>query len=85
MGGYLKVQISHPENFASVLVVVAKSRSNPDALIGYKKAGKKIGKVKAIQELDVSRKKNQLKRKFLNKLVLLPNNIASHIFTTVKL
>ena len=58
--GVFKVQVMlHPEIFASVLVVVAKSESEAqDALIEYKEGGKKKSENENIQELDVVEKKS---------------------------
>lgn len=47
----------HPEIFASVLAVVAKSESEAqDALIEYKEGGKKKSENETNQELDTAQK-----------------------------
>jgi len=58
VNGVFKVQvILHPEIFASVLVVVAKSESEAqDALIEYKEGGKKKSENETNQELDTAQK-----------------------------
>ncbi len=58
VNGVFKVQVMlHPEIFASVLVVVAKSESEAqDALIEYKEGGKKKSENDTNQELDTAQK-----------------------------
>ena len=58
VNGVFKVQVMlHPEIFASVLVVVAKSESEAqDALIEYKEGGKKKSENETNQELDTAQK-----------------------------
>lgn len=58
VNGVFKVQVMlHPEIFASVLVVVAKSESEAqDALVEYKKGGKKKSENETNQELDTAQK-----------------------------
>jgi len=58
VNGVFKVQVMlHPEIFASVLAVVAKSESEAqDALIEYKEGGKKKSKNETNQELDTAQK-----------------------------
>jgi len=58
VNGVFKVQVMlHPEIFASVLVVVAKSESEAqDALIEYKENGKKKSENETNQELDTAQK-----------------------------
>ncbi len=58
VNGVFKVQVMlHPEIFASVLVVVAKSKSEAqDALIEYKEGGKKKSENETNQELETAQK-----------------------------
>lgn len=58
VNGVFKVQVMlHPEIFASLLVVVAKSESEAqDALIEYKEGGKKKSENETNQELDTAQK-----------------------------
>ena len=83
VNGVFKVQVMlHPEIFASVLVVVAKSESEAqDALSEYKEGGKKKSDDEKEQELDLI-EKNQLKNKPYKSIELLVN-LVQHSYLIV--